>query len=121
MRLFVSLAVLAACGTDAVDHDPVTPPIDPLICETPTYLSYDNFGAGFSADWCRGCHSSAVPEGGRQGAPLGVDFDDEADLAQWGERIKIRATGERPTMPPAGGPSVEERALLEEWIGCGMP
>jgi len=121
MRSFVSAVVLAlaACGTDAVDHDPPLPPPDPEVCET-SYLRYDNFGAGFTASWCRGCHSSDVAEGGRQGAPLGVDFDTEADLEHWADRIAARATGDKPTMPPAGGPAVEERALLAEWIGCGM-
>jgi hypothetical protein len=29
--------------------------------------------------------------------------------------------GGTPTMPPAGGPSGEERALLAEWLACGAP
>jgi uncharacterized membrane protein len=121
MRLFASLVLLVGCGTDAVDRTPDDPPLDPEACETETYLRYDNFAAGFSADWCRGCHSSAVPEGGRQDAPLDVNFDTEADLVKWRERILVRATGATPTMPPAGGPSEEERQLLREWIDCGMP
>lgn len=121
MRLFASLVLLVGCGTDAVDRTPDDPLPDPEVCETETFLRYDNFAAGFSADWCRGCHSSAVPEGGRQDAPLDVNFDTEADLVKWRERILVRATGETPTMPPAGGPSEEERQLLREWIDCGMP
>jgi len=120
MRLLASLLLVAGCGADAVDRDPTDPPPDPDVCEV-SYLRYDNFGAGFSASWCRGCHSSSIPEAGRQHAPLGVDFDTEADLVKWADRIAIRATGDNPTMPPAGGPSVEERALLAEWLGCGMP
>ena len=95
------------------------PPTDPSVCED-SYLTYDNFGAEFSANWCRGCHASAIPEGGRQNAPLGVNFDTDADLVRWKDRIRARATGDTPTMPPAGGPSAEERTLLVEWIDCGM-
>lgn len=111
---------VAACGTDSVTRDDGGADItDPSVCET-SYLTYNNFGAGFTSNWCRGCHSSEVPEEGRQDAPVGVDFDTDADLARWSERIRARATGEMPTMPPAGGPSAEERALLTEWIDCGM-
>ncbi len=121
MRSWPSVLVLAAmtaCGIDAVPGDG-TPPIDPEICET-SYLDYETFGAAFSASWCRGCHSSAIPDGERQHAPLGVDFDTEADLRTWQDRIRVRATGDAPTMPPVGGPSAAEREALGEWIGCGM-
>lgn len=120
-----ALVILAACGT------PFTPPPEPgdddmeidagvsaKECET-SYLDYGNFAAAFSADWCRGCHGAAVPEGMRQKAPLDVNFDDLESLRHWNERIRIRATGDAPTMPPAGGPSPEERALLAEWLACG--
>ena len=111
---------LAACGNDQGNtaDDPLPPPPDPDTCET-SYLRYDNFGEPFALDWCRGCHSSAVPAGMRQKAPMGVNFDTQADVARWRERILIRAAGDNPTMPPAGGPADEERALLAEWLGCG--
>ena len=116
--------LLAACGTEFTpdmpgDDEPgIDAGVTPKECET-SYLDYQNFAAAFSADWCRGCHGAAVPEGMRQKAPLGVDFDDLSALRHWSERIQIRATGAAPTMPPAGGPSEEERALLAEWLACG--
>ncbi len=118
--LAVVLAVLAtACGNDAATSmgDDTGP--EPDACET-SYLRYDNFGAIFSANWCRGCHSASVPADMRQMAPTDVNFDSEADLVEWKARIRVRATGDAPTMPPAGGPSADERALLAEWIDCGM-
>ncbi len=128
MRSLASAALavaLAACGTEFVPPDEPVPdedagviPVTPEQCET-SYLDYGNFAAAFTNDWCRGCHGAAVPEGMRQKAPLGVDFDDLEALRHWKERIAIRATGAMPTMPPAGGPSAEERALLGEWIACG--
>ena len=119
MRSWLSLAfVLAACGNDSATQPPGPDP-QPDTCEQ-SYLRYDNFGAEFTANWCRGCHSSKVPAGMRQNAPIDVNFDDAADLHDWGARIRVRATGEAASMPPAGGPSAEERALLAEWIDCGM-
>jgi uncharacterized membrane protein len=122
MRSWLSvLVVVAACGNDvrgdqmSGDDDPV----EPDTCET-SYLAYDNFGAPFVVNWCRGCHSSTVPKNMRQNAPLDVNFDTVADVTHWAERIKVRAAGATPTMPPAGGPSADERQLLAEWIACGM-
>ena len=42
------------------------------------------------------------------------------DMIRWGPRIQARATGPEPTMPPGGGPSEEERALLSEWLECAV-
>ena len=122
MRSWLSIAVLvAACGNDVGTQPPndPDPPTDPDVCET-SYLEYGNFGAPFVFNWCRGCHSSSVPAGMRQKAPIDVNFDTEADVVASKERIRLRATGAMPGMPPAGGPTAEERALLAEWIDCGM-
>jgi hypothetical protein len=123
MRSWRELALLAllvtGCATDggypAGDDQP--PPPDPDTCET-SYLRYDNFGEPFVLNWCRGCHSSSVPAGMRQKAPLAVNFDTVDDVRAWKDKIMVRAAqGE--TMPPAGGPTADERALLTEWLGCG--
>ena len=123
----LALALLVACGTDSVSRDdgegsgsgsnePIE--VDPDACET-SYLTYDNFGAPFVINWCRGCHSSEVPAGMRQKAPKDANFDTLAQVRMWSERIANRAAGTMPNMPPAGGPTAEERALLAEWIACG--
>lgn len=111
---------LAGCGNDRglVDDDEDDFVPDPDACET-SFLDYDNFGAPFVTNWCRGCHSSAVPAGMRQRAPIDVNFDDADDVRAWSERIAVRAATATPTMPPAGGPSTEERKLLVEWLACG--
>ncbi len=118
-ELIVLAALVAGCGNDTMtgDDDPPPPP-PPDVCET-SYLDYQNFGQPFALDWCRGCHSASLGEGQRQKAPLGVDFDTIADVQHWKERITLRAAGTTPTMPPAGGPSEQERELLVEWLGCG--
>lgn len=117
MRLSRDLAWLAllvlGCGSDTVPGD------EPPACET-SYLDYSNFGEPFLLDWCTGCHSAAVPDGMRQQAPLDVNFDSLDGVREFKDRISLRAAGPpAPTMPPAGGPSAEERALLGEWLACG--
>ena len=122
MRSWLSLALfLVACGTDvrprSEDVDPNSPIADK--CDQ-SYLDYGNFGAPFVLNWCRGCHSSTIPQAQRQKAPMTVNFDTLGDVQKWSERIDALAATDTPTMPPAGGPSDAERELLKEWIECGM-
>lgn len=121
MRSWLSLAVLlVACGTDVRPPSENVDPNDPIAdkCDT-SYLDYNNFGEPFTLNWCRGCHSSTIPQTQRQKAPMTVNFDTLADVQKWSERIEALAATDTPTMPPAGGPSPGERALLREWIECG--
>ncbi|MBA3819615.1 MAG: hypothetical protein H0X17_12035 [Deltaproteobacteria bacterium] len=122
LAVAVSMAVtMGACGNDRGlqgGGDDTWEPPDEDACKT-SFLDYDNFGAPFVVNWCRGCHSSAVPAGMRQRAPIDINFDDADDVRMWSERIAVRAASAAPTMPPAGGPSEEERKLLVEWIACG--
>lgn len=124
-ELAIASALLAcACGTE-VEPGPGPQelvelvPIEPDACAT-TFLDYDNFGAPFVTTWCRGCHSSTVPAGMRQKAPEDVNFDADRDIRAWAPRIAARAATSTPSMPPAGGPSDDERTLLAEWITCGV-
>jgi uncharacterized membrane protein len=101
-----ALAVLAGCGSDT----------DPACAQS--YLRYDNFGAPFMANWCRSCHSAALPADMRQQAPAEINFDSLSDVRQW-ELAVEHSTVETTAMPPAGGPSAAERAMLLEWLRCG--
>jgi uncharacterized membrane protein len=121
-----ALLLLAAAGAAACS-DSASGPIDPIeplpdpdseVCADST-LSYQNFAAPFVINWCRGCHAKAQPMTMRQGAPIGVNFDTDEDVRGQTARILARATGAAPTMPPVGGPSEAERALLAEWLACG--
>src|SRR5260221_13018480 len=49
---------------------------------------------------CLGCHSSSRTGSARQGAPASVNFDTEADVQSWADRISARAVSEG-TMPPS--------------------
>ena len=102
--LLVSLAV--ACGSDPAPE-----------CRT-SFLSYDDFGEPFIANWCRGCHSEGTLPGMRQGAPVDVNFDTLVEVRSASTRV-VEMAGTGSAMPPAGGPTDQERAMLVEWITCG--
>lgn len=112
-----AIAAAGACTTSSTEPPGDDGGDDATSCDN-SYLSYDNFGEPFVANWCRSCHSSEVPHDMRQTAPDDVNFDDLDDVKAYAGRIEFRV-GEQKTMPPAGGPSDDERALLVEWIGCG--
>ena len=90
---------------------------DPTCSREPA-LDWDNFGHGFTATWCAGCHSSLLDGEDRRGAPVGVDLNDLVGVRQHADRYLARATGDAPTMPPSGGPSDAEVAMAEEWLLC---
>lgn len=106
LGLAIVLGMHAGCGTDT----------DPA-CDG-SFLRYDNFGAPFITSWCRPCHSRELPAGMRQHAPANVNFDSLHEIRTWSKRIASTA-GTGSAMPPAGGPSTDERAMLVEWLGCG--
>ena len=83
--------------------------------------TWENFGDGFVRNYCRGCHSPALGEGDRWGAPVGVDLATHDDILRQMDRVRARASGDNPTMPPAGGPSPEDLELLHTWLECGAP
>ena len=112
MRWSLSVLVLFACDADL--------PVAPEVVETDAcdVLDWDTFAEGYLRSWCLGCHHADLDEAERNGAPIGVDFDTEADALLWGDRILARATGDAPTMPPAGGSSPEEAERLADWLVC---
>jgi uncharacterized membrane protein len=105
-ELLVLALGAAACGSD----------LDPTCASSD--LTYETFGAPFVTSWCRGCHSRDQTM--RQQAPEDVNFDTHADAVQLADAIRALA-GVGRAMPPAGGPSLDERALLVVWLDCGAP
>ena len=115
LELVAIFVLVAGCGNDTE----ILPPHDDT-CET-SILTYENFGEPFMLDWCRGCHAEGLPADMRQGAPSALNFDDLSTIRELAPVISINATGAAPMMPPAAGPSPEERLLLAEWLACGAP
>ena len=83
--------------------------------------NYTNVGKPFLMSWCTSCHHSDLAEQYRAGATVGVDLETYALVQQYSDRILARATGETPTMPPAGGPTTEEIERFQQWLECGAP
>ena len=113
--------VLSACTIE--DAEPVEPPstLEERACPPDSVLTYESFGGPFMYSYCSGCHSKDLPEGMRQDAPMGADFDTLETTRAWSKRIWARAGDHNLTMPPIGGPGDDEREMLGEWLACGAP
>ncbi|MDP2310171.1 MAG: hypothetical protein Q8P18_29405 [Pseudomonadota bacterium] len=98
-------------------------PVDPppavatrsATCVSAPAVTWENWGHGFFLTWCASCHAASTPD--RRGAPEGVDFETEADLARWSDRIRARTLDEH-TMPVGGGLYDADLALLEVLLTC---
>ena len=64
---------------------------------------------------CRVCHAASLTGDGRQGATPGVDFDTEADVRRFAERIRVR-TIDQGTMPPWGPVPTCDAAALSAFL-----
>jgi uncharacterized membrane protein len=83
--------------------------------------SYVTFAAGFFRDYCTRCHSVTRTGEDRNGAPDGLDWDDEASIGAALPAIR-QAVGVGQFMPPgAPQPSCDERLQLVRWIDADAP
>ena len=102
----------AGCDDHLVGHD-----LDAAApCDREPPLTYENFGEPWLDQHCNGCHSSLLYQHQRTKAPLGVDFDTWQGVLDHAGRIDVRVSDG--TMPPAAGPTEEERRLFDEWMQC---
>ena len=86
-------------------------------CTDATALTWANWADGFFANYCRACHSLGTPD--RYDAPEGVDFDSEAEVRNWAERIRVRVLDEG-TMPVGGGVYESDLQRLQEYLSCSL-
>lgn len=97
-------------------------PIESHDCPPDSFVNATNFGVPFLTTWCTGCHSSdLVGAAERQKAPDGLNFDDLEDVRAAVVLIHNSAGDDNDMMPPAGGPTAEDRAWFGEWLACGAP
>jgi hypothetical protein len=109
-------------GSTGATSEPMSyPSLAERPCPEDSVLTSENFGAAFMLTYCTGCHHSALPDGERAGAPVGVDFELLIKVRAQAERIWARAGDQNATMPPVGPPPADERARLGEWLACGAP
>jgi len=118
MIRLLPLVLILGCGPDELAPGEESA-IVPVPCDREPPLDYDNFGVGFMARNCTGCHSSGLAEGDRFGAPELVDLDTLSAVDTWAYRIHARAIQDT-TMPPGGGIPEEDLALLDEWLQCDV-
>ncbi len=159
----LALLVYFGCGSsggDDVDEEnpnaALNPPIKnspvkvktTLKCPRGTSYTYENFGEAFMLSYCTSCHSSALSESLRAGAPTQINLDRYEDIVLWRISINNVATGRRlvtipsekpsgdgkedeeekqverkvrASMPPAENVPDIDRSRLSEWLGCGSP
>ncbi len=107
MTWALTLLLAAGCAPEAADTAAALP------CGE--VVTWATFGEGFTRDYCQVCHASTAPD--RHGAPASVTFDTEAEALALADRIRARAGGLAPDMPPGGGVPEDELALLACWLG----
>ena len=122
--LLLALVACAPAPADAPDDTddtdvgaetdaPAADSADPCALRT-----WETVGAPFVTTWCAPCHAPDLAVAERGGAPPEVDLATEADVVRWLDRVRARATGDAPTMPPAGGPDAETGAAFAAWLTC---
>jgi len=108
-----SLLWISALGCGTPEPTDTSTAVD--ACEEQLDLTWSNWGDGFFADYCRSCHSVDAPN--RFEAPEGIDFDTEAEVIEWQERIHVRVLDEQ-TMPLGGGVHANDLEMLETYMNC---
>jgi hypothetical protein len=104
----------AGCGTAAVDS--AGPAAEDSCGEAASFTTWDNWGEGFFAGYCRTCHSAATAD--RRGAPAAVNFDSEAEVEAQLAAIE-RTVLDDGTMPVGGGVPDVELERLRAFLACG--
>jgi len=84
-------------------------------CAAAPSVTWEGWAQGFFLTHCQGCHAGSTPD--RRGAPVGVVFDDEVATLAQRERVWVR-TLDVQDMPPAGGLTADDRALLAAYLSC---
>lgn len=119
------ILLLLACGAEGDDTaalvvDENTVAYEPGDCSRAPALSYENFGKPFVTRYCTSCHSGALSGADRSDAPVDINLDTYDAVAAQAGRIQAAVLGDQPTMPPGGGPTATEMALLGEWLTCSV-
>ncbi len=86
-------------------------------CDDLPRVTWAGWTSGFFTTWCRACHSQTTSD--RFGAPEGLDFDTERQVATWAEQIRTSVLEEE-RMPRGGGVDADERYLLEVYLACEL-
>ncbi len=108
----IVLTLLLACG-GMEDSASATS------CPTEAPPTWNTFGHGFVTTYCLACHSEGNTNR-RYGAPEGMDFDTEAQVRLYAERLRVRVIEEE-TMPVGGGVYADDLVGFERYLNCISP
>lgn len=101
--------LLASCQTDKGDSA--------VTCDTTPQLTWQNFADGFTATYCRSCHSASSAD--RLGAPEAINFDTLDELVGFSEMVRS-AVLDRESMPVGGGVYPEDLLQLQWYLDCNL-
>jgi hypothetical protein len=104
MLRLILVAGLAACTSSAESTG-----ISEVSCPTDSTLTYDNFGAAFITSNCLSRHTTRGP----------VLTSQVVVRSNSGEILALAVY--TTAMPEDAEMSIDERALLGEWLACGAP
>lgn len=114
MRRLALVAVAAVTAWACGEERGGPPEIQCSTADVPSYAEMTVWQT------CNQCHSTALPEGQRDDAPMGVDFDDYATAAHYAREAQEWVYFD--LMPPGDmGVPVEEKQSLYVWAQCGTP
>ena len=105
----IPLLMSLGCSADA-------PEVDTAYCHDAPIATYHSFGAGFFQENCQSCHASTAPN--RNGAPESITFDDQTQASAHYALVLATAGSDNPTMPPQGGLTEIDKAMLNYWLRC---
>lgn len=104
---------LSGCASEAAPEDTAAE-----WCINQPVVTWDSFGHAFVTTYCTSCHSVNNTES-RYGAPVGSNFDSEADLAAQADRFRARVF-DAGDMPVGGGVYEEDLALMQVYLTCTL-
>lgn len=110
LALSISLYGCALEDTDAAAAPAVN-------CERSPSVAWENWAHGFFLTYCASCHAAGAPI--RYGAPEAVNFDVEADVRAWAERVRFRVI-DNASMPIGGGVPPDDLQLLDIYLTCEL-
>jgi uncharacterized membrane protein len=119
----IALFVCVGCGSGEEEGEGASG----ATCPTDSTLTYETFARPFTEQYCTRCHSSALTDDARNGAPSEYNLDTLAAIRAVGaeeidEQAAAGPSNVNMVMPPSDPrPTEAERRLLGEWLACGMP
>ena len=98
--------------------DAKTPVDSADACDALEYdVTWANFGDGFFANYCRGCHSALTPN--RYDAPESINFDTLEEVRALESLIRTTVIDEQ-SMPVGGGVYDQDLEFLGYFLDCGL-